>query len=144
MRIPGVIKLRNGEYTPLNLHLEDCRRGTLPNVSWIIPSFSMQFDEHPDADVSVGMGFQQQIIEALQGSPLWGKSYREIGTDAFANHRTQGITAFLASPFLRRPIGIVAEGGGSVDPKQFGKSLSQTEERCAAGIGAETRRRGML
>ena len=50
----------------LDDYLEDCRRGTLPNVSWIIPSFSMQFDEHPDADVSVGMGFQEQIITALR------------------------------------------------------------------------------
>ncbi len=55
-------------------YYDDCRRGTLPNVSWIIPSYSMQFDEHPDADVSVGMGFQQQVIEALSGSPHWGKS----------------------------------------------------------------------
>ena len=53
----------------LDDYLEDCRRGTLPNVSWIIPSFSMQFDEHPDADVSVGMGFQEQIINALRHSP---------------------------------------------------------------------------
>ena len=55
-------------------YLEDCRSGQLPNVSWIIPSYSMQFDEHPDADVSVGMGFQQQIITTLQRSPHWGKS----------------------------------------------------------------------
>jgi phospholipase C len=55
-------------------YLEDCRAGRLPNVSWIISSFSMQFDEHPDADVSVGMGFQQQAIDALRGSPHWGKS----------------------------------------------------------------------
>ncbi len=58
----------------LDDYLEDCRRGTLPNVSWIIPSFSMQFDEHPDADVSVGMGFQEQIIDALRHSRLWHKS----------------------------------------------------------------------
>jgi phospholipase C len=58
----------------LDDYLEDCRSGNLPNVSWIIPSFSMQFDEHPDADVSVGMGFQQQIIEALQNGPHWGRS----------------------------------------------------------------------
>ena len=55
-------------------YYEDCSRGTLPNVSWIIPSYSMQFDEHPPADVAVGMGFQRQTIEALQGSPHWGKS----------------------------------------------------------------------
>jgi phospholipase C len=58
----------------LDDYLEDCRRGTLPNVSWIIPSFSMQFDEHPDADVSVGMGFQQQVINALRQSSLWHES----------------------------------------------------------------------
>ena len=58
----------------LDDYLEDCRSGRLPNVSWIIPSYSMQFDEHPDADVSVGMGFQQQIITALRNSPHWGKS----------------------------------------------------------------------
>jgi LmbE family N-acetylglucosaminyl deacetylase len=44
-------------------------------------------------------------------SPLYGKTYREIGLDAFANHRTQGISAFLGSPFLRRPIGWIPEAG---------------------------------
>jgi LmbE family N-acetylglucosaminyl deacetylase len=44
-------------------------------------------------------------------SPLYGKSYRQIGLDAFANHRTQGISAFLGSPFLRRPVGLVPEKG---------------------------------
>jgi phospholipase C len=58
----------------LDDYLEDCRRGTLPSISWIIPSYSMQFDEHPDADVSVGMGFQEQIITALRRSRLWRKS----------------------------------------------------------------------
>jgi phospholipase C len=55
-------------------YYDDCARGTLPNVSWIIPSFSMQFDEHPPADVSVGMGFQQQAIQALQRGRSWGQS----------------------------------------------------------------------
>ena len=58
----------------LDDYLEDCHRGTLPAVSWIIPSFSMQFDEHPDADVTVGMGFQEQIIKALHRSRLWNRS----------------------------------------------------------------------
>src|SRR6266403_1506815 len=37
-------------------------------------------------------------------SPLYGKSWREMGLDAFANHRSQGITAFLSSPFLWRGV----------------------------------------
>ncbi len=49
-------------------------------------------------------------------SPLWGKTWREIGIDAFANHRTQGISAFLGSSFLHRPIGLVSENGERLDP----------------------------
>jgi LmbE family N-acetylglucosaminyl deacetylase len=56
-------------------------------------------------------------------SPLYGKSYREIGLDAFANHRTQGISAFLGSPFLRRPVGLVAEAGSHFDPALLNSSL---------------------
>jgi phospholipase C len=49
----------------------DLRDGRLPQVSWIIPSFSMGFDEHPPADVSVGMGFQREMIDALRRSSAW-------------------------------------------------------------------------
>jgi phospholipase C len=51
--------------------IDDCQTGKLPAVSWIIPSFSMQLDEHPPADVSVGMGHQQQLITALRRSRSW-------------------------------------------------------------------------
>ena len=57
-------------------------------------------------------------------SPLYGKSYREIGLDAFANHRTQGISAFLGSPFLRRPVGLIAEAGSKFSPGMLDVSLS--------------------
>ncbi|HEY4844606.1 MAG TPA: alkaline phosphatase family protein, partial [Candidatus Dormibacteraeota bacterium] len=46
----------------------------LPEVSWVIPSFSMGFDEHPPADISVGMGFQREIITALRQSDAWKRS----------------------------------------------------------------------
>ena len=54
-----------------------------------------------------GKGYSLPLDEV---SPLWGKTYRQIGLDAFANHRTQGISAFLGSPFLRRPIALLPEG----------------------------------
>src|SRR5207249_55813 len=54
-------------------------------------------------------------------APLWGKTWREIGVDAFANHRTQGITAFLNSPFLRRPIALKHEDGAPLDPAILAK-----------------------
>jgi LmbE family N-acetylglucosaminyl deacetylase len=57
-------------------------------------------------------------------SPLYGKSYREIGLDGFANHRTQGISAFLGSPFLRRPVGLVPEKGFQFSQGMLDVSLS--------------------
>jgi LmbE family N-acetylglucosaminyl deacetylase len=57
-------------------------------------------------------------------SPLYGKTYREIGLDAFANHRTQGISAFLGSPFLRRPVGLLAEAGSKFTPSILNMNLT--------------------
>lgn len=56
-------------------------------------------------------------------SPLWGKTWREIGIDAFANHRTQGISAFLGSSFLHRPIALVSENGEKIDPASLAQPL---------------------
>src|SRR5262245_42451605 len=52
----------------------DLKHGRLPQVSWIIPSFARGLDEHPPADVSVGMGIQEDLINALRESSLWESS----------------------------------------------------------------------
>jgi LmbE family N-acetylglucosaminyl deacetylase len=62
-------------------------------------------------------------------SPLYGKSWRQIGLDAFVNHRTQGIAGFLNSPFLRRPIATKREDGKPFDPKILSQRL--VDENCA-------------
>jgi phospholipase C len=54
--------------------LNDCRRNELPQVSWVIPSYARRWDEHPPADVSVGMGLQQELITALRASAAWDSS----------------------------------------------------------------------
>jgi LmbE family N-acetylglucosaminyl deacetylase len=66
-------------------------------------------------------------------SPLYGKSWREIGLDAFANHRTQGITGFLASPFLRRPIALKREDGAEFDPVLLAQPLGPLDEDYEVG-----------
>jgi len=68
-----------------------------------------------------------------QISPLYGKSWREIGLDAFANHRTQGITGFLNSPFLRRAIALRPEDGSELDPSQLAQPLGPLDEDYEAG-----------
>ena len=55
-------------------YLDDLRLGRLPQVTFIIPSFARGWDEHPPADVSVGMGIQQQLITALMQSSAWDSS----------------------------------------------------------------------
>jgi phospholipase C len=96
-------------------YLADCENDELPDVSWIIPSFSMGFDEHPPADVSVGMGFQQEIITALRESDAWKRSaflltYDEHG--GFFDHVAPPqvdayglgirVPLWVISPFARR------------------------------------------
>jgi LmbE family N-acetylglucosaminyl deacetylase len=63
------------------------------------------------------------ILPVDEVSPLYGKSWREIGIDAFSNHRSQGISAFLSSPFLRRPLALIPEDGTKLDPDMLHKSL---------------------
>lgn len=55
-------------------YLNDLRRGRLPQVSFIIPSFARGWDEHPPADVSIGMGIQEELITALRESSAWDSS----------------------------------------------------------------------
>src|SRR5256714_1299124 len=66
-------------------------------------------------------------------SPLYGKSWREMGLDAFANHRTQGITGFLSSPFLRRAIALRREDGGEFDPASLAQPLGPLDEDYEVG-----------
>jgi phospholipase C len=54
--------------------LNDARKGRLPQVSWLVSSFAHQKDEHPPADVSVGMGLQEELITAVRESPIWDSS----------------------------------------------------------------------
>ena len=54
--------------------LNDARLGRLPQVSWVITSFARGLDEHPPADITVGMGIQEELITAVRQSPQWPSS----------------------------------------------------------------------
>jgi phospholipase C len=55
-------------------YLNDLKRDRLPQVSFLVPSFARGWDEHPPADVSVGMGIQEELITALRSSSAWDTS----------------------------------------------------------------------
>jgi phospholipase C len=54
--------------------INDARKGRLPQVSWLVSSFAHHLDEHPPADVSVGMALQEELITAVRESPIWDSS----------------------------------------------------------------------
>lgn len=88
-------------------------------------------------------------------SPIWGKSYVEMGMEGHAQHRSQGTPAFFGNPFFRRPVYVISENAkgeitGPFDKKllaeplaglaarfpslspQLGPALSAADERLAA------------
>ena len=69
-------------------------------------------------------------------SSLYGKSWRQIGLDAFVNHHTQGIAGFLNSPFLRRPIALVPAAGGALDASLLAEPLTTLIPGCKAFANA--------
>ncbi|HEY4776434.1 MAG TPA: PIG-L family deacetylase [Candidatus Acidoferrales bacterium] len=66
-------------------------------------------------------------------SPLWGKSYTEMGAEGHALHRSQGTPAFFGNVFFRRPIYLVAENekgtAGKFDAKLLAEPLTSLSAR---------------
>jgi hypothetical protein len=66
-------------------------------------------------------------------SPLWGKSYTEMGMEGHALHRSQGTPAFFGNVFFRRPIYLVAEDekgtAGKFDAKLLAEPLTALSAR---------------
>jgi phospholipase C len=54
--------------------INDCRKGRLPQVSFLIPSYARGWDEHPPASVQVGMRLMEECVTAVRESPLWDSS----------------------------------------------------------------------
>jgi len=63
-------------------------------------------------------------VPADEVSPLWGRSYAEIGRDGFVSHRTQGIAAFLTSPFLRRTTSLLRTDGQPLEKSALAEPIA--------------------
>lgn len=76
---------------------------------------------------------QGYLVPLDDTSSLYGKTWREIGLDAFANHRSQGIAVFLGSAFLRRPIALKREDGQELNPAILAQPLGPLDEDYEEG-----------
>jgi phospholipase C len=104
-------------------YLNDVRKGRLPQVSFIIPSYARGWDEHPPADVSVGMGIQEELVTALRNSPIWDSSAYIITYDEhggyFDHVRPPVLDAFGAG--VRIPTWVIPPRAkpGYLDPNVY-------------------------
>jgi len=64
------------------------------------------------------------VVPADDISPFWGLSYREIALEGYLHHRSQGVTPFLNSPFLRRPYGLKRANGSQPSPSDFAQPIT--------------------
>jgi LmbE family N-acetylglucosaminyl deacetylase len=71
-----------------------------------------------------------------QISPLWGRTYAEIGREGDYQHRTQGIAGFLTGPFRRFRVDLIDERGTAADPARFAEPLTALASRYPALSGA--------
>ena len=87
-----------------------------------------------------GEGTKGYEVPTDQISPLWGRTYAEIGREGDYQHRTQGIAGFISGPFLRFTVRLVNEKGETPDPA----TLAETVPALATRFPALADERGAL
>lgn len=90
-----------------------------------------------EARVSRGGTAENAVaLPADEVSPLWGKTYVEIGMEGHAQHRSQGTPAFFGNAFFRRPVFLVAENekgeAGKFDAQLLAEPLASLAARFPA------------
>jgi LmbE family N-acetylglucosaminyl deacetylase len=81
-------------------------------------------------------------VPTEQVSALWGKSYSDFGRESLVYHRSQGVTMFLSSPFLRASLYLVIENPESetqtLSPADLAKTLKMLAMAATPmGVGLE-------
>jgi LmbE family N-acetylglucosaminyl deacetylase len=95
-----------------------------------LPAWKVTLDLRPARDPNLAGAVPIPINDV---SPLWGKSYVDMGMEGHAQHRSQGTPSFFGNPFFRRPVSLVRENekgdaAGSFDAKLLAEPLSSLAE----------------
>jgi phospholipase C len=73
---PGYLADHNPE---LDQFLVDIKNGTLPQVSWIVPTDV--FSEHPVSRITTGMEYVTSLVNAVMQSPYWANTAIYVSWD---------------------------------------------------------------
>jgi LmbE family N-acetylglucosaminyl deacetylase len=75
-------------------------------------------------------------LPANEVSPVWGKTYVEMGMEGHAQHRSQGTPAFFGNAFFRRPVFLATENekgeAGKFDAQLLAEPLASLAARYPA------------
>ena len=98
---------------PVDQFYAAARAGTLPAVSWVVPSGAVS--EHPPAPISFGQSFVTSLVNAVMSSPDWSSSAIVLAWDdwgGFYDHVAPPrvdqngyglrVPAMVISPYARR------------------------------------------
>ncbi|MGA8144388.1 MAG: PIG-L family deacetylase [Candidatus Acidiferrales bacterium] len=93
--------------------------------------WKVELDLRPARDSNIAGAVPLAINDV---SPLWGKSYVDMGMEGHAQHRSQGTPSFFGNPFFRRPVYLVRENekgdpAGGFDVKLLAEPLVAIGER---------------
>ena len=96
-----------------------------------LPAWKVTLDLRPARDPNVAGAIPIPINDV---SPLWGKSYVDMGMEGHAQHRSQGTPSFFGNPFFRRPVSLVRENekgdvAGSFDAKLLAEPNASLADR---------------
>jgi len=72
--LPAFEKFKNSpdlmaHLVPTEQFYDDLKKGVLPEVGWIVPSF--RDSEHPPEDVQIGMRYVTRLVNAVMDSSYW-------------------------------------------------------------------------
>jgi phospholipase C len=73
-----------GNVQSISNFYEAAKSGTLPAVSWIVPS--MDLSEHPPSAVSAGESFVTSVVNAVMKSPQWNSTAIFVTWDDWGGH----------------------------------------------------------
>jgi len=99
-----------------------------------LPAWKVTLEVRPARDNNVTGVVPLPINDV---SPLWGKSYVDMGMEGHAQHRSQGTPSFFGNPFFRRPVSLVRENEkgdatGSFDPKLLAEPFGSLAETLSS------------
>ena len=94
---------------------KDAKRGTLPSVSWVVPSGAVS--EHPPSSVSAGQSYVTSLINAIMSGPDWDSTAIFLGWDDWggmydhvvppnvdANGYGLRVPAMVISPYAKKGV----------------------------------------